>query len=82
MLLANHCQPRCDTGPGQFGEGAKVEINRLIQEGCSVQYWTGNAAWTFGRRVAQGCSVPELHVVVEAWASIVRLCSSCSQNWC
>ena len=50
---------------GQFGEGAKVEINRLIQEGCTVRYWTGNAAWTFGRTTAQGCIIPELHVTVQ-----------------
>lgn len=50
---------------GQFGEGAKVEINRLIQEGSTVEYCTGNAAWTFGRTTTQGCTVPELHVTVQ-----------------
>lgn len=50
---------------GQFGEGAKVEINRLVQEGCSVTYCTGNAKWTFERLVAPGCTIPELHVRVQ-----------------
>ena len=49
---------------GHFGEGAKVEINRLVQEDCTVQYWTGNAAWTFDRRCAEGCTKEELHVIV------------------
>ena len=53
------------TDAGQFGEGAKVEINRLVQEGCTVRYWTGNATWTFGRVAAPGCTIPELHVRVQ-----------------
>ena len=32
---------------GQFGEGVKVEINRLIQAGCTVHYQTGNMVWQF-----------------------------------
>ena len=50
---------------GQFGEGAKVEINRLVQEGSSVTYCTGNATWTFERLVSPGCTIPELHVRVQ-----------------
>ena len=59
------CQNLECLSSGQFGEGAKVEINRLVQEDCTVKYWTGNAAWTFGRRTAQGCTIPELHVTVQ-----------------
>lgn len=53
------------TDAGQFGEGGKVEINRLVQEGCTVKYWTGNATWTFARLTAPGCTKPELHVTVQ-----------------
>ena len=42
-----------------------MEINRLIQEGCTVAYWTGNATWTFGRATTTGCTIPELHVTVQ-----------------
>lgn len=49
---------------GHFGEGAKVEINRLVQEGCTVTYCTGNAIWMFERAVAPGCTIPELHVKI------------------
>ena len=57
-------------GAGQYGEGAKVEINRLIGEGCTVKYWTGNAAWTFDRRPTPGCSIPELHVTVQPGGNV------------
>ena len=50
---------------GQFGEGAKVEINRLVQEDCTVNYCTGNAIWTFERFPAPGCTIPELHAKVQ-----------------
>ena len=50
---------------GQYGEGAKVEINRLVQEGCKVKYHTGNATWTFERLKTPGCTMPELHVRVQ-----------------
>lgn len=50
---------------GQFGEGAKVEINRLTQEDCTVTYCTGNAVWVFEQLVTPGCSIPELHVKVQ-----------------
>lgn len=42
-----------------------MEINRLVQEGCTVRYWTGNATWTFDRMAAPGCTIPELHVRVQ-----------------
>ena len=42
-----------------------MEINRLVQEGCTVRYWTGNATWTFERITAHCCSIPELHVIVQ-----------------
>lgn len=34
-------------GAGQFGEGVKVEINRLRQAGCTIHYLTGNMRWEF-----------------------------------
>ena len=31
-----------------FGEGMKVELNRLLASGCKVRYWTANMTWNFG----------------------------------
>ena len=63
------------TDAGQFGEGAKVEINRLLQEGCTVKYWTGNANWTFKRLPAPGCTIPELHVQVRPGPKLYKFVS-------
>ena len=30
-----------------FGEGMKVELNRLLASGCRVRYWTGFMTWHF-----------------------------------
>lgn len=48
---------------GYFGEGAKVELNRLVAKGASVQYHTGNVLWRFEYLKADGCENPELHIL-------------------
>ena len=53
---------------GQYGEGVKVEINRLIQAGCTVEYHTANMLWKFGRRRERASSSQDLlymHSVVQ-----------------
>ena len=69
---------------GQFGEGVKVEINRLIQDGCTVEYRTGSMLWQFFnqrehsrsqqdllhmRSVAQSTSQPDTSMIIWAPAS-------------
>ena len=47
LCLSVTCTPGQELLAGQFAEGAKVKISRLVQEGCTVRYWTGSATWTF-----------------------------------
>ena len=48
---------------GYFGEGVKVEVNRLVAAGASVEYRTANVLWTFEYLRAKGCETEELHIV-------------------
>ncbi|KAK9865583.1 hypothetical protein WJX84_007361 [Apatococcus fuscideae] len=48
---------------GYFGEGAKVELNRLVAQGAYVEYRTGNVRWDFEYLKADGCENPDLHIV-------------------
>ena len=48
---------------GYFGEGAKVELNRLVAQKASVEYRTGNVLWNFEYLTADGCENPDLHIV-------------------
>ena len=58
MVLVNGADETINAG--QYGEGVKVEINRLIQAGCSVEYRTANMLWTFGRQRERASSSQEV----------------------
>ena len=40
-------------------------MNRLLQEGGTVQYWVANTQWLFLRQPAPGCTVEELYAQVQ-----------------
>ena len=54
-------------GPaGMFGEGMKVEMNRLLASGCKVRYWTANMIWKFGYAADHpGALQQTLHLTAE-----------------
>ena len=56
----------CVPFAGQFGDRGKTEVNRLLQEGGSVQYWVANTHWWFLRQPAPGCTTEELYAQVLA----------------
>ncbi|KAL6076901.1 Mg2+ and Co2+ transporter CorB [Balamuthia mandrillaris] len=48
ILTLGHSTKRDDEGQaGFFGEGVKVEINRLVASGVDVRYWTAGCRWEF-----------------------------------
>ncbi len=49
---------------GHFGEGVKVQINRLLAEGqcSSISYLTGRSKWEFKHITALHCDYETLHV--------------------
>ena len=50
-------------GVGMFGEGMKVELNRLLSSGCQVQYWTSDMIWDFQYDPDHpGAAQPTLHL--------------------
>jgi len=48
---------------GRFGEGVKVEINRLLQHNSRLTYWTGQERWDFTCAPQAPNARPELCVV-------------------
>ncbi|KAG5190896.1 hypothetical protein JKP88DRAFT_251844 [Tribonema minus] len=49
---------------GAFGEGMKVEINKLVSGGASVVCATGGRLWTFAHRPGVGLAGPDQRVFV------------------
>ena len=47
VLVMGQTSKRSRALAGYFGEGVKVEINRLMDEGSRVAYFTNNSVWNF-----------------------------------
>eukprot|EP00898_Chlorokybus_atmophyticus_P000410 jgi/Chlat1/136/Chrsp1S03095 len=64
MLLGHSTSRDNDYNAGNFGEGMKVQINRLIASGASARYVTGNNLWNFEYRRDPGFTQDSLNLVI------------------
>ncbi|PRW44629.1 Right handed beta helix region [Chlorella sorokiniana] len=61
MTMGQSSKRSNDSLAGCFGEGAKVEINRITASGASVTYLTSNQEWSFRYEQEFGTEVLHLH---------------------
>eukprot|EP00834_Sanchytrium_tribonematis_P008410 NODE_976_length_2812_cov_0.620715.p1 type:complete len:828 gc:universal NODE_976_length_2812_cov_0.620715:2639-156(-) len=72
LRMGSTSKEKNSNAAGIFGEGFKVEVNRLLASGCEVIYRSGNTEWNFihdidvfkMKSIKQATEVPNLCVAV------------------
>ncbi len=75
ILVLGHSGKKNTAGAnGCFGEGMKVEINRLVSTGREVMCSTGAKSWSFIHKHAHGMKINTLHAIISPKRWIGHTC--------
>jgi len=66
ILVLGHSEKGCKAAAGCFGEGMKVELNRLVAAATSAHILTGDAVWGFHHRPMAGSAKAQLVLTMES----------------
>eukprot|EP00164_Ancoracysta_twista_P008434 GFYU01012208.1.p1 GENE.GFYU01012208.1~~GFYU01012208.1.p1 ORF type:complete len:893 (-),score=166.06 GFYU01012208.1:101-2779(-) len=79
-MLVMGCSRKGKSAAGAYGEGMKIEINRLVARGVLVKIFTGCQMWEFYHATEQGSTESKLWMTVSQTGDLCNHLSICLQG--